>query len=236
MAAIRVSNSSVPPNSAVGYLAMRWSDGIWAYGTGALINGSDILTCSHNLIDQVTEPVQGQAQEIFFYPAYNQQRPANPPPFGWEVKAGFYSTNFFNGQDAWDVGLCRLEEELEDPPPFFFTPTVTDEGIINQEVFLTGYPGPRRGEMWSDIDEVAGVHLATNTMVYTNDTWPGNSGSPVWTYDAVEDVARQRGIHVSREPQELRRGVLITNEILEWIQAAVNQPTPVAGGFQLVGI
>lgn len=91
--------------------------------------------------------------------------------------------------------------------------------------------------MWEVKDQVVGVHLDTNTIRYTNDTWAGNSGLPTWTYDAIDDVVRQHAIHVSRQAQELRRGVLITNAVFQWIQTACQTPTPPnIGGFQLIGL
>lgn len=235
----RVANAGVPPRSAVGYLAMRWSTGGWAYGSGALIDDRHILTCSHNLVDPVTDPpAQGNAVEVRFYRAYNQQRPADPPPGGAAVKVGFFSTRFQAGEDAWDVGLCRLEQPIVNPPEnfFYFVPEVTGEDIIGRDVTLTGYPGVHRGEMWEDNDQVAGVHIQTNTVIYTHDTWAGNSGSPTWTYDAIEDIVKLHAIHVSRQPQELRRGVLITRAIFDWIALARIQPTPVGEGFRLQGV
>lgn len=238
MSAYRVNNPNIPPRTAVGYLAMQWNIGGWAYGSGALIDAQHILTCSHNLIDPVTDPPpQGQASLVLFYPAYNQQRPNDPPPNGLAVSVGFYSNNFRQGQDAWDIGICRLAAPIAHPPPFFFVPTITGEEIIEQDIMLTGYPGPNNGEMWEDEDQVVGVHLDTNTILYTNDTWAGNSGSPTWAYDDINDVVRQHAIHVSRQAQELRRGVLITNAVFQWIQTACRTPTPPnIGGFQLIGL
>lgn len=240
MAANRVNNSNIPPRTAVGYLAMQWStNGGWAYGTGALIDAQHILTCSHNLVDQLTDPPpHGHAQQVLFYPSYNQQRPANPPPGGLPVELGIFSVDFRNGQDAWDVALCRLQAAVALPPAFYFVPTVTGEEIIGEDVWLTGYPGLSQGEMWEDRDEVGGIHIDTNTMIYTHDTWAGNSGSPTWTYEAVEDVVKQHAIHVSvsGEDDELRRGVLITAAVLNWIQAAQGIVVPPAPGFSLIGI
>ncbi len=238
MTAKRVKDVDIPPRSAVVYLAMRWSTGGWAYGSGALIDDRHILTCSHNLIDPVTDtPPLGQATEVRFYRAYNEQRPASPPPGGAAVSTGYYNVNFSQGQDAWDVGVCRLAQPVQVGPPFaYFQPTVTGEGIVGEDVTLTGYPGDRRGEMYLDVDQVAGVHIDTNTLIYTHDTWSGNSGSPVWTYDSVMDKIVQHGIHVSREAQELRRAVLITEPVLSWVKNACSQPNPGGGGFALIGL
>jgi V8-like Glu-specific endopeptidase len=234
----RVADANKPPNSAVGYLAMQWSTGGWDYGSCALIDDRHLLTCSHNLIDPVTDPPpHGQANSVRFYRAYNQQRPAGPPPGGAQVSAGYYNINFANGQDAWDVAVCRLAAPVHVAPPFaYFQPTVTGEEIVGRDVTLTGYPGPRLGEMCWDVDQVAGVHIQTNTLIYTHDTWSGNSGSPVWTYDSVMDLVVQHGIHVSRQEQELRRAVLITEPVLSWIKNAVAQPDPVGPGFHLIGL
>jgi V8-like Glu-specific endopeptidase len=217
---------------------MRWSTGSWAYGSGALIDNRHILTCSHNLIDPVTDPPpHGHAAEVRFYRAYNQRRPSNPPPGGARVSVGYYNVNFHQGQDAWDVGVCRLAAPVHVGPPFaHFQPTVTGEEIVGEEVKLTGYPGPGQGEMYEDLDEVAGVHLGTNTLIYTHDTWGGNSGSPVWTYNSVMDKVVQHGIHVSRQAQELRRAVLITEPVLRWVKNACAQPDSGGGGFTLVGL
>lgn len=236
MTAVRVTNTNIPPRPAVGYLAMRWSTtGGWAYGSGALIDSRNILTCSHNLVDPITDPdPRGVALEVLFYPAYNQARTSNPPGGGRAVAVGFYSNAFATGEDAWDVGVCRLTNAYD--LPVYFNPTITGEEIVGEDIQLTGYPGPQRGEMWEDTDQVAGVELTTNTLLYTHDTWSGNSGSPTWTYDADEDVVKQHGIHVSREEQELRRAVLITERVREWIDNAVAQPTPHNVPFLLVGL
>ena len=219
----RVQDANRPPYSAVGLLAMRWStNGEWTYGSGALIDPYTILTCAHNLVDQITDPPpHGYADQIRFYRAYNQQRVGDPPAGGEVIRASFYPTEFRQGEDAWDVGICKLSNPIAPGGNFFyFVPVETGQNIIGQFVQLTGYPGPRNGEMWEQNDQVAGIHAPTNTIIYTHDTWPGNSGSPTWTYNAVEDVVKQHAIHVQRQSQGLRRGILITREILAWIQAA----------------
>lgn len=238
MTAVRVQNPNIPPRSAVGYLAMRWSTGAWMSGSGALIDDRHILTCSHNLVDPDTDrPPRGRATEVRFYRAYNQQSPDSPPPGGARVSVGYYNVNFRRGQDAWDIGVCRLAAPVQVGPPFaYFQPSVTGEEIVHREVKLTGYPGTGRGEMYEDLDEVAGVDIDTNTLIYTHDTWRGNSGSPVWTYDAVMDKVAQHGIHVSRQAQELRRAVLITEPVLSWVKNACAQPAPSGPGFALIGL
>src|SRR5262249_46798846 len=102
MPAHRVADTSVPPRSAVGYLYMQWNTGIWYSGSASLLNNQYILTCSHNLVDPITNrPPIGYAVRMFFYPAFNRATDEQPPADGLTVKTGFYSNRFAGGEDAW---------------------------------------------------------------------------------------------------------------------------------------
>jgi V8-like Glu-specific endopeptidase len=188
-----------------------------------------------NLPDFLTVARTSWADQVVFVRANNQGGLAMPPPNGLQVRVGFCSNNYRLGQDAWDVAVCRLHAPIAGNL-HFFQPTATNANIVGEEIHLTGYPGIRGGEMWEDLDEVNGVEMTTNTMIYTHDTWGGNSGSPTWIYDSIGDIVTQHAIHVSRQPQELRRGVLITQAVLEWINTARQRPTPIGAGYQLVDI
>ena len=231
----RVPALLIPPRTAVGLLAMQWSTGGWAYGTASLINNQHLVTCSHNLVDAITNPPpRGYAVQVLFYPGYNQQRAANPPGGpSLPVRVGFFHHLYAAGNREWDIAVCRLAAPIAPAPAAYFTPTLTTAAIVGSAVNLTGYPGPRNGEMWEENDQVAGVHVPTNSLLYTHDTWPGNSGSPTWTYDAMTDTTRLHGVHVSR-PGDLRRAVMMTAPIIAWINGAVAAPTPHAGGYQPV--
>lgn len=235
----RVQNANVPPHPAVGMLAMQWSTtGQWAYGSGALIDSQNILTCSHNLVDQAGSQNPGSALQVLFYPGYNTliPPPVAPPIGGSGVALGVYSLAYLNGQDGWDVGLLRLAAPANINPPIFFQPTVTGNEIIHEDITLTGYTGNSLGEMYEDVDQVAGVAPQVNIMLYTNDTYSGSSGSPVWTYDPIGNIVKQHAIHVAVGGQQLREGILITAQVSIWIQNALQTPTPIAPGFQLVGL
>jgi len=217
----RVWNAAIPPYSAVGLLRMRFSDGAWYLGTGALIDARNILTCAHNLTEQGAAP--DHALEIRFYPGWNG---APPPDGGTPYEAAecwFWPTAYRTGQDAWDVGVVRLAAAV--PREYTFQPTQSaGTGLVGEFLDLTGYPGARNGEMWRDHDQVAGVEPTTNTLLFTHDTLPGSSGSPVYLYEALEDVVRQYAVHVSRGAQELRRGVLLTPPVMDWLDRARATP------------
>jgi len=237
MTAKRVNKSNVPPNNLVGYLAMQWSTGSMVYGCGALIDSRHILTCSHNMVDAETaSPPLGWSLQTMFYPGCNEHESKKPLTDGLAIEAGFYSNNFLNGQDTWDVGLYRLAEPLKEPLSTYFSPTVTGVDIVDQDVTLLGYPADREGEMWVDVDKVVSIHVPTNTMRFDQDTWSGNSGAPAWTYNAAEDVLELRAIHISRHEHEVRRGLLVSSNVKAWVKTALTEPTPSGPGFHLVGL
>jgi glutamyl endopeptidase len=231
----RVNNAQVPPRPAVGLLAMRWSTNQWAWGSGALIDAQNILTCSHNMVDQVNSgPAPGYTTQVLFYPGHDTPipHPNNPPVGGLPVACGIFSQDYYNGHDDWDVGIFRLAAPANVNAQNFFRPTVTGNQIVDTPITLTGYPGNHLGEMWEDLDEANALNIERNTLLYTHDTFGGSSGSPVWTYDADNDVVLEHAIHVAQPWNNLRRGILITTNVMNWITNALQVATP--PGFALL--
>src|SRR2546426_5466405 len=123
----RVGNPVRPPYSAVGLLMMHFTDGSWYSGSGALINNQQVLTCGHNLIDV---PNQYQADQIRFYPGWNQgtmpivtgagQTPSIAARCAFYVAAYNDRTQYPEGQTEWDIGLVNLNAPVN--LPFYFTP------------------------------------------------------------------------------------------------------------------
>jgi V8-like Glu-specific endopeptidase len=213
------ANVNQPPYSAVGLLATRIG-GNWYTGTGALISPTQIVTCAHNLYSR-TEVVA--ATEVCFYPAWDAPFPV--PPGGIAAAAAFYAAGYAGlAANIWDVGFVELAVPVE--LPFFFKPRVTDHQIIDQDVHVTGYPGTYGGHMADDIDQVSGIYVPANLMSYTNDTWSGSSGGPVWTYFADDDVVFLRGIHTSVDDGTLKQGRLMTQAVFDWIELAKLQLAP----------
>src|SRR6185369_391455 len=92
------SNVAMPPNNAIGLLAMQFTAG-WAYGSGAMISPTHVLTCAHNLIEQSSGET---ASTVFFYPSWTAAWPATPPPAnGLAVSVAFYAAGYASGQDKW---------------------------------------------------------------------------------------------------------------------------------------
>lgn len=216
----RVSNPIRPPYSAVGLLRMHFTDGSWYWGSGALINNQQVLTCGHNLFDV---PNQHQADQICFYPGWNgDTRPvvagAGQTPF-IAARCAFYvaayndRTQYPEGQTEWDIGLVNLNAQVN--LPFYFTmQTVNNTDLVGHELDLAGYPGDRPGQMWIDRLPVEGIALRYNTLSHLHDTFRGSSGSPMYEYDSMNDIVRLYAVHVEG-PNDLRRATLLTPAIMQ---------------------
>lgn len=217
----RVHDANRPPFDAIGVLQISFSNGAGGWGTGALIDSTTVLTCSHNLTRQGADPPRAEA--IRFFPAWNQSPfPPFPPADGITAQCAMASDRYRGGEDDWDIGLVKLTAAVD--LPFYMVPAVTDnQGLVGEELHITGYPGDQDGEMWWDTDEVANIDIALNTLLFVVDTETGSSGSPIYKYNAVRDTTYQFAVHVARtDAHGLKRGILITPAVHEWLLAAID--------------
>lgn len=152
------------------------------------------------------------------------------------------------GDSSWDVAILRLAQPITlAAHSVYFIPSPTLNVVYktsgdssellngNEEISvrITGYPGGANGLMYEDLDEVAAVDLKTNSLAYTNDSMAGSSGSPIYTL-ALNGQPHVYAVHVQGPPdhtpdtepymQLVRRGILMTPDVLAWIQTAVNIP------------
>jgi V8-like Glu-specific endopeptidase len=221
-------NGMTPPRPGVGLLYLRWINGNRLWGTGALISNQHILTCSHNLVDREGN---GTVQRIWFFPGWNTTATLDPAK-GHEIAKAIYHSKYREGEEAWDVGLCRLPQPVQVDPRNFFTPVEPVDYEEDSDVQLTGYPVNRQGEMWQDSSTINNMDVETNSMFYDHDVSGGNSGSPVW--QNADNQTNQYGIHVSREG-ELKEGLLITSAVKSWIKRAREYSDALPGNNQLGG-
>lgn len=223
--ATRVRDADRSPFNAIGVLQLNFDNGNTYHGTGALINSTTILTCAHNLTDR-GQGVVPRVSSINFFPAYNQQ--PFPVTNNCQVNQGCYRAScafaalrYKGGEQDWDIGLIKLAQPIQ--RDFYFVPVITrDQSLVDQDLDITGYPGDKNGEMWTDSDEVANIDIALNTLLFVVDTEAGSSGSPVYKYNALDDKVYQFAVHVARtDAHGLKRAILITPAIGGWINNAI---------------
>jgi V8-like Glu-specific endopeptidase len=216
----QVKEPHQPPYSSVSLLRVAFSNGDTGWGTGALIGGSHILTCAHNLISRKGEY---EATRIDVFPGYSSEREPGPKE-GVPATHGFYHRAFTEGDRSWDIGVIRLGKAVA--LPGYMRPYAVEEEP-DKELDIAGYPHGRHFLMWTDREIWTGINVPEHIFAYVHETEAGSSGSPVFQYDTRSGVALQYGVHSGlAENLEDKVGVLITELTKAFVDYAVSRVPP----------
>jgi V8-like Glu-specific endopeptidase len=219
-----ISNTTSDPYRAVVKVEMDFDgDGRFEYfASGAMISSNDVLTAGHALWD----PVDGYAKSVRVIPAAS----GSSEPYGsvtvdtssLNVAGGYISTG---GSFSYDIGVINLSSDIGSSTGWFGMQAVTGSQVTGTTISTAGYPGDRSGGdyMYGASDTVS--YTSGNRLYYTDelDTYAGQSGSPLWWYDAATGAHTIVGVHTSGG-WWYNGGTLVTddfyNEIQSWIEDA----------------
>lgn len=173
--------NSTFPFSATVYLDKKWLDtGQETWCSGWLVGQSSVITAAHCLYDAVGHPTRPWSGKVVAYPGLNYSS-NNPIPFGscTEFDRWVPYEWVFNNQPAiWDYGVVRLNCKIGETTGLF---GFREFSQIDRFLELAGYPQDKHNdgyELWSGYGNVP--NLEPRIVHYTNDTYHGQSGSPVW--------------------------------------------------------
>ncbi len=212
------SPQSTWPHRVFGYLKLTFKDLNGEYltcgGTGFLVGPCHVLTAAHNLFDH--EHSYGWATTVLFYPAYHENRAPFSNYYGaallvpndWrkEIPGGVSEQEKKRLGDKrrnWDIGMVvldkseREEEWIGDKIGWVgILQDNSEDRLQGRPITLSGYPGDKAEaskqiEMWEMTHDIKSV--TEETLRYWIDTYPGNSGSPVWSHREDQDLIV--GIH-----------------------------------------
>ena len=123
---------------------------------------------------------------------------------------------------AYDIAVIRIDSLPSVLEGSFLMPFTTTDSLHGDHVLnLAGYPTDRIPKrLWHShgvqVVDPAFAHRNNTLMFHDLDTWGGNSGSPVYTYNPMSTPHRiLRAIHVARAESGTREhniGVLINRE------------------------
>lgn len=169
------------PFSAMVNLRFQWLDiqnETWC--TGWLVGQSSVITAAHCLFDAVGHPIEPTSGKMTAYPGLNSLS-NNPFPFGScnEFDRWLPYEWIYNSQPStWDYGVVRLNCKIGDNTGLFGFREFTQ---IDRFLELAGYPQDKDDnglELWSGYGSV--TSLEPRLVYYSNDTFNGQSGAPVW--------------------------------------------------------
>lgn len=172
----RIQNTNEWPHRIHAQLTMTRGQEVWG-GSGVLVGPHHLLTCAHNVYNRLGE--QGNYFEgISVYPALND----NISPFNSArvVKAYVFREWVDRGDPRFDMALLLLDQSIGNFTGWGGLLSTTPAELLQEEVSITGYPGDKGlRQMWTMNHRIQTV--MDEEFDYIIDTYPGQSGSAVWT-------------------------------------------------------
>lgn len=138
--------------------------------TGWFIGANTVVTAGHCVYGS-----GGWATSVRVYPGRN----GTSTPYGSCGATRLYApSGWTSGQNRdYDYGAIKLDCTIGNTTGWF---GLRWDGIATgQQTYIAGYPGDKTyGTQWTHVDQVR--LLQTRRVYYANDTYGGQSGSPVW--------------------------------------------------------
>lgn len=147
--------------------------------TGWLIDANTVVTAGHCVYGS-----GGWADNVRVYPG----RDGSDTPYGSCGATRLFSVNGWTSDrdPAYDYGAIKLNCSIGNQTGWFGY-RWQSASLTGQATNLAGYPGDKAfGTLWRDNDEVRITR--ERRLFYANDTYGGQSGSPVW--NGGSDCAR----------------------------------------------
>ncbi|MEM8670320.1 MAG: trypsin-like serine protease [Planctomycetota bacterium] len=187
----RILETDLYPWRMICALRMVSPEGNSAIGTGWLAGPKTVVTaghCVHHL-----PFLGGWASRIEVSAGRNDSE----FPFGTVVSTRFSSVDRWisNADPDFDIGCIHLEEPLGDQVGWFSFASWSSSQLREQMVNISGYPGDRGNgrEQYFHANRV--LDATPRRVFYDVDTFGGQSGAPVWAYEAEGGPPTVIGIH-----------------------------------------
>jgi len=160
-------------------------------GTGALISENMILTAAHNVYDSK----MGAAHTITAAPG---QADYDILPYGqFNVRKVFFPEAYKTDPGTHNDYACLvIDGNVGAEIGYFGIMGPSDNLLRNSILRLTGYPGDKGSiQQWHHFSSP--LDISDTVITYLADTFPGNSGGPIYTYEDGQDDGRPTifGIH-----------------------------------------
>ena len=184
---IRITNTSVFPYSAICYLRTVWPNGSDTVGTAWMYGPKVAMTAGHCVYDSSRG---GWAVSIEIHPGINGSTTNSS---GYIASVIHTDKKYSSSENEnYDWGLLEFTTDIGNKTGYFGAQYYASSQV-GKSITITGYPGEKNKQMWTESGTVAG--WGTSRISYMIDTTPGQSGSPVYEYSS--NNYRSMAIHVS---------------------------------------
>ena len=222
-----VGDTTLFPWSTIGVIQATWnlSNGqkFFSTGTGVLIGDSMVLTAGHCIYDQD----RGWAHEVVFIPGLNGVM----EPFGRATAVRLISQSAWVDKDdgRYDIGLMVIDQPLGRSAGTLSVGVEADSFFVNCSLNTAGYPGETKPGNVQYHAAGSSIDIQDGVIRHYLDSEPGQSGSPIWYYNAVSDqreivgvLTGSRQIMVNNQPTDSYNiGVRIDTTLQDWINESM---------------
>lgn len=186
------------PYNTVCHLGRDFGDGLWRGCSGVLIGPRRVLTAAHCLYSLKLGRAPNRARVV----PGRQDR--DRFPYGTRMGVtGYVPRRFIHARSpaerqAHDYGLVLLAQPFSGVERFLRVHAPSDHALDRMKrsgtLTVAGYPGDRpTGTLWRHSERLR--RYTPQRLLYTVDTCPGHSGSPIWSTLGGEDTLV--GVHTS---------------------------------------
>ncbi|MBV7391514.1 trypsin-like peptidase domain-containing protein [Enterococcus sp. ALS3] len=198
----KVTNTKIFPYSATVFISATFPNNKTYIGSGNMLSPDSVLTAGHVIYSKEDG---GWATNVVVVPGLD----GNTAPFGSAIGTKLLSVSgWVNSSNSdYDIAMVRVNKPIGYSTGWYGLNT---NAQINQNVNTAGYPGEKASTMWKANGPI--TTLNTNSISYSIDTTPGQSGSPI--YDSNYKVL---ATHAYGMGDYGNSGTRINSTVFSWI-------------------
>jgi V8-like Glu-specific endopeptidase len=189
------------PHSAVCHIERDFGDGRLGGCTAFLIGPTRLLTAGHCLVKTIKRNLKLPSRPVRIRVTPGRSsRGAGPFGSQWAKAWRPNPAYLKNPIPENDFGLIELAKPFSPSPGFFrlWCPTEDDLKVLRAKrlVHISGYPGDKpSGTQWEHAERLD--KATARRLLYSVDTCPGHSGSPVWAFRRKGAAAEVIAVHTA---------------------------------------